>query len=351
MARSPVTAVVVTHDAASFISATLRSLLDDPSGPEEIVVVDSGSSDATAAVVATFPVRWHSLGQNLGFGAAAGAGVDLAGQEFVAVLNHDVTVNPGWLPPLVAALDDAATGAAMATIELADRPGHFNTSGGRMTVSGMAWITDHGKPTDEGDPVEIPFPSGAAFAMRRSVWNRMGGMRPDFFLYHEDTDLGWRLRLQGLRIVRVPGSRVHHAYEFGRTAAKLRLLERNRWLMLLTNYRRSTLALLAPVLFLQECGVLWVAMRDGWLGAKLGTWGEVVSRRASTRDRYRSVQASRTVGDAAVLAAATGRIAEVEIPGVRVPAGAGLVDRFTHWWVGIIGPSVARVDRRHHLPS
>lgn len=346
---TPVTAVVVTHNSAAIIGDTLRALLDDPARPAEVIVVDSGSTDDTAKVVGDFDVRWYPLRDNVGYGAAVNAGVASAQHEIVAVINHDVTVRPGWLPPLVGALADHSVGAVMPTIELADRPGLFNTSGGHVTVTGLAWITDYGKPIDAGGPVTVPFPSGAAFAMRRETWADLGGMRDDLFLYHEDTDLGWRIRLRGLTILRISESVVAHDYEFDRTADKLRLIERNRWLLLLTNYRRSTTVLLAPVLVVHELGVLWVALRGRWLRAKIGTWGEIIWRRREIKRSYRAVQESRVVGDANILRDATGRVADIEIPGLRIPHGARFTDAVTRWWVRVIVGFVAAIDRRRGL--
>jgi len=240
----------------------------------------------------------------------------------------------------------------MPTIELTDRPGFFNTSGGHMTVSGVAWITDFGERTDKAAELAVvPFPSGAAFAMRRSTWDRIGGMRSDFFLYHEDTDLGWRLRIHGLKTLRVPGSTVAHVYEFDRNPQKLRLLERNRWLMLATNYRRSTLLLLLPVLVLHETGILIVATRDGWVRGKVATWREVLERRRYLKEQYRNIQRSRTVGDCVILQGATHPFVSLRVPGIEVPRGAALVARITKWYVMLITGVVRAVDRRKGLAT
>jgi GT2 family glycosyltransferase len=342
--------VVVTHQAASLVEGTLRHIVDDPQGPAEVVVVDSASSDGTGDIVERLGVRFHRLEENLGFGAAVNKGFRVTAEDTVVILNHDVAVTPGWLPPLLAALEEPGVGAAMATIELAACPGHFNTSGGRMTVSGIAWVSDYGMPIpEETGPVTVPFPSGAAFAMRRDVWDRIGGMWEDLFLYHEDTDLGWRLRLVGLRTVRVPGSRVAHDYDFSRNRGKLGLLERNRLILLLTNYRRSTVALLAPVLILHELGVLWVALSQRWGRVKLRTWVDVFRRRRAIRERYRSVQAERSVGDAVILHQAVGSLHEIGLPGMEAPRGSAFVSRLTDIYVGVVRPAVAAIDRRHGL--
>lgn len=341
------TVIVVTYNSALHIGATLDALLEGPSRPVEIVVVDNASTDATAQIVAERPVRWHRLDANGGFGVAVNAGFAVASHETVAVINDDVTVTPGWLPPLIHTLSISGVGAAMATIELADQPGHFNTSGGAVSVSGIAWITDLGAqvPTDERDPIDVPFPSGAAFAVRRDVWNLLGGFREDLFMYHEDTDLGWRLRMLGMRTVRVPGSVVRHHYEFGRHPAKMRLLERNRLRIVTTNYRRSTLALLLPVLVMHEAGVVVVAIRDRWFIGKLRSWAARPFSR-SARQRYRMVQATRRTGDAEILTERIHGVASIAVAGMDVPRGARIVDRVTKGYVRLVLPVVRWVDRR-----
>jgi len=342
-------AVVVTHQSVDFIEDTLRSVLADP-GPSEIVVVDSASTDGTPGVVEGFGVRVVRLAENRGFAAAIREGFRSTTAPIVAVLNHDVTVHPGWLRPLVEALGDPDVGAAMATVELASSPGHFNTSGGVMTATAITWVSDYGRPIpEESDPVTVPFPSGAAFAITRKTWEAVDGMWDDLFLYHEDTDLGWRLRMRGLRSVRVPGSVVSHDYEFSRNPEKLGLLERNRLMMLLANYRRSTLLLLLPVIVLHELGVLILALLGGWAGKKTRGWSAVAGRRRAIRRRYQDLQSRRTVGDAPILDQARGRLQDIALPGMKAPPGAGLVSWLTGLWVSLIRPIVAAIDRRRGL--
>lgn len=346
MAGPPAGVVVVTFRSAPFIARTLQALVAaSPDVP--IVVVDNGSDDDTVSIVQGFPVRLLRLTENRGYGGAVRAGVEAVGTERVAVLNHDVVVRPGWLAPLVAALDDPAIGAAMPTIELLDRPGTFNTSGGAVTCTGIAWVTDVGQPIgDEPQIVDVPFPSGAAFAVRRDVWDAVGGMWDELFLYGEDVDLGWRLYLAGWRSVRVSASRVAHDYSFERTPEKLRLLERNRWRLLRANYRTSTLVVLVPVVALHEAGVLIAAIRGGWFRGKVSTWRQVVGERRALAERRRRLQSRREVGDALVLGRFTGKLATIDIPGFRVPAGTRVVDALSRWWVRLVLPVVVWRDRR-----
>lgn len=345
----PTSAVIVTHNSALLIGPLLDALAADPDGPTEVVVVDNASTDDTHRIVAPYDVRWHPMRENRGFGAACNAGAAIASGDVIVVLNHDTIPSPGWLPPLIAALDLEGVGAAMPTIELADRPGHFNTSGGALTYFGLAWVTDLGEPIPaEAGPVEVPFPSGAGFAITRRVWDALGGFRKELFMYHEDTDLGWRLRMRGLRAVRVPESRIAHDYDFGRNPDKFRLLERNRLYVLATNYRWTTTVLLAPALLVVELGVLWLASREGWLGAKVAAWPAVFGV-GSLRRGYRAAQAGRVAGDAAVMSQMASRVSGIAIREARPPWGSQFVDALLARYLRLVLPVIRRDDERRGL--
>jgi len=298
---TPASLVIVTYESAIHLPHLLDALAADPAGAAEVIVVDNASGDNSAAIADSAGATVIRMTTNEGFAAACHVGADAASQPVLVFLNPDTVPHEGWLPPLVAAVEGSGVGAASSTIELATAPGHFNTSGGALTYYGVAWATDVGEPIGGGgDVVETPFPSGAAMAMTADMWRQMGGFRADFFLYQEDADLGWRLRMRGLRSVRVPASVVAHDYDFTRNPDKMFHLERNRLLMLRANYRTSTLVLLVPALLFVELGVLVIAVRDGWAGAKIRSWGAAWRGRKQNASWRRSI--IRTVDDGAILA-------------------------------------------------
>ena len=323
---TPVSIVIVAYESAAYLPTLLEALATDKDGAAEVIVVDNASRDDGADIAEASGATVIRLPSNVGFSAGCHVGADAAANTTVVFLNPDTVPTPGWLPPLIDALALPSVGAACATLELADRPGRFNSSGGALTYYGIAWATDLGEPIPpESDPVETPFPSGAAMAMRLETWKELGGYRPDFFMYHEDSDLGWRLRLRSLRSVRVPASVVAHSYEFERNEYKMFYLERNRLMMLRSNYRGVTLALLAPVLIAVEVGVLIIAIRDGWGGAKVRSWKGAWRGRKATKEWRGSIL--RTVTDGDILAGMQSSPAGASQ--VRVPAA-----RFVGWLLG-----------------
>lgn len=345
MSRVAASVVIVTYNSERHIGACLAALTEDPAGPEQIIVVDNASNDATTDIVAGYPVELIVAVENLGLAAGCHRGVAAASHGVLVFVTPDVVVRPGWLPILLDALADSSVGSATATLELAAQPGTTNSTGGELSYFGLAWASEIGAALDEGsDVVSVPFTPGAAMAMKRSTWELSGGFRPELSMYHEDVDLGWRLSTLGLRSVRVPRSVVAHDYDFSRHSDKMFLLERNRLLLLWSNYRHSTLLLLMPALFMVELGVLVVAVRDGWARAKLRSWPAAWRQRHSATQWYRRIQQERSVGDATLLesmGSSVGGITEV-----RVPRGAGLVGRILGGYKKLVLPAVRRMDRR-----
>lgn len=119
--------VVVNYEGGELTLACLRSLqaTEWPADRLELVLVDNASHDGIAdAVTRDFPsVRVVRSATNRGFSGGCNFGMtDLGETAFIALVNNDATVEPGWLAPLVAALvADASLGAACPKILLADR--------------------------------------------------------------------------------------------------------------------------------------------------------------------------------------------------------------------------------------
>ncbi len=332
---TPVSLVLVTHDSEAHIEASLGILLSDPDGPEEIIVIDNASTDGTIGIVERMGVKLVALDENHGFPYGCNLGASLTRGEVIGFLNPDTEPTRGWLPPLVEAISRPGVGAAMPVMDLTYAPDHWFTSGSALTYLGFAWSTNSGEPIPPDiTETEVPFPSGAAFVMDRRLFDHLGGFRDEYFLYLEDVDLGWRLRLMGLKSVQVPASRVAHDYEFGRHARKMYYLERNRLRMVWANYEPKTLLLLAPALIVVEVAVVAAAIRHGWIVQKVQSWRGFLKLMPLLRQEAVRSRSIRTVGDGEILAsmdAAFDGINQFEIhPLVRA------LNRIAIWYLGVV---------------
>jgi GT2 family glycosyltransferase len=168
--------------------------------------------------------------------------------------------------------------------------------------------------------------------MRRALWAELDGFAPEYFLYHEDTELSLRLWRKGLSVQYVPDAVVAHHYEFSRNAVKHYLIERNRLVLLLTVYSGRTLAVLAPMLLLTEAAMLVASAAGGWLRPKLRGYGWLWRNRSWVRSRRALLRRERTVADADLVPILTDRFDPANI---EAPPGVGVFNALArgYWWV------------------
>ena len=222
--RAPGPAVViVSHDTRDEALACLDSVR--AAGASELVLVDSGSRDGTAAAVRERHPDVTVLElANVGFGRGANAGVARTSAPLVVVANADVRFEADSLGRLAEGLAAEPTVAAAGPLvvypggarqasarRLPDLPtavGHALLvrihAGNRFTRRYRSLDVDPSRPRD------VDWLSGCALALRREAFEAVGGFDPGYFLYVEDVDLAVRLRDAGWRLRYEPDARVVH---------------------------------------------------------------------------------------------------------------------------------------------
>ncbi len=307
--------IIVNYNGGDALKRCLRSLLNDGCRNYELIVVDNASTDGSAEdVERCFPsVRLIRSATNLGFGEGSNRGAQAATGTFLGFLNPDTIVAPGWLEALVAALNaDPRIGLTTSKILLMDDPGRINTCGNDMHYTGLTVCRGTGMSHMAlAAPAEVSAVSGAAFVIRRDLFEALGGFDGTFFLYMEDTDLSWRARLAGYRCLYVPTSVVYHEYTLRFGPRKIFYQERNRYLMLLKGAHWATLLVLLPALLLAEV-VTWgfVLARDRRrLANKARAYAWIAEHWDEIMERRRQTQAFRRVRDRDLIARCTHRLA------------------------------------------
>ncbi|MCX6021813.1 MAG: glycosyltransferase family 2 protein [Chloroflexi bacterium] len=256
----PASVLIVCWNGLEHLRSCLPTVLSQDYPNFEVLLLDNASSDGSPEwVEQTYGdrVRLIRTGANLGYVGANNLGFTLATGEVLVVLTPDTQVAPGWLRGLVEAVTgDPTVGLATAKVCHFDRRDIINTCGNDIHMTGMAFCRHLDEPSASFNaPEDVSGVSGCSFALRRSLWQRIGGFDDLFFMYMEDTDLSLRVRLAGFRIVATPAATVYHKYDINMRPAKYFWMERNRLVLLLKNYRAGTLALLTPALLLTEAMV------------------------------------------------------------------------------------------------
>ena len=207
--------MLVAHNSGRYLEQVAGALARLTLKPRRVTIVDNASSDGA---VESLSERYPELqvlrpGGNVGFAAANNEGARAAADcDWIALLNPDAFPEPDWLAELVAASrrhpDCSLIGSRLVQ---AEAPGRLDGTGDVYHVSGLAWRRDHRRPADAGAAEGEVFSVCAAAAMyRRDAFLPAGGFDERFFCYFEDTDLAFRLRLQGHRCWYEPRSVVRH---------------------------------------------------------------------------------------------------------------------------------------------
>ncbi len=227
-------------------------------------MVDNGSGDGAVSSLPAWedaPGRRRRLRRlrmpaNLGFAAAANAGLQAASGEYLFLLNPDTEAEPSCVSELVGANADVAA----ARLLLMDDPDRLDNCGSALYPDGLNWCRGRGELASgryEQEDEVLVF-SGAAVLFRREVLLRTGLFDPDYFAYGEDADLSLRVAREGMHCRYVPSARVLHRVggSFGRLGLrKVFLVERNRARVAVTHLPWSWL-LASPLWTLARHGVM-----------------------------------------------------------------------------------------------
>ena len=310
--------MIVNYQGRGTLGRCLDAVADQRGVELETIVIDNASPDGSAdEAEGRAGVALVRNLENVGFGRACNQGAERARGKILLFLNFDSRPEPEWAAALVACLDAHADAGAAQGVVLRDPAGDVNTAGNRVHYLGFGWAPQGGAPPPlDADPYEVFCASGAALAVRRVLFEQLGGFWDELFLYQEDADLSWRIHLAGRRVLCCPAARSHHAYEFSRNPGKYYHLERNRLLMVTANYERGSLLRLAPALLATEAGMLAVAARGGFLGHKLRATASAVRALPAVRDQRRRVEALRRVGDSEIGGRLETRLGDEFGPGV-----------------------------------
>jgi GT2 family glycosyltransferase len=212
-----VSVIIVNWNGARVLDRCLTAVFHQTFTRYEVIVIDNHSTDGSADdLESKFRSRAllvERLPKNLGFPVANNIGARLARGKWLALLNNDAFPALDWLANLMgaAAQHRAFTFFASRMIQSEDNS-RLDGAGDVYHISGLAWRRHYGQcGVNLAHEVEEVFsPCAGAALYSRDAFLQSGGFDEDFFSYHEDVDLGFRLLLQGQRCLYVPTAVVEH---------------------------------------------------------------------------------------------------------------------------------------------
>lgn len=301
--RVSVSAIIVTYRQVELTLGAVASLKAQSVPPQEIIVVDNDPvRSAGEPLLAAHPDLRVLHEDNIGYAPACNRGAAVATGDWLFFLNPDAEAEPDSLERLLAvAAENPAAGVVTPQILFPDGK-TVNAGENRIHLTGVTWCGRLGEAAEDGPARRVLVTTGAAMLVSAGLYRQLDGYCEEFFLYYEDPDLCWRTWLAGWEVWFVPRARVRHDYHWGDGGEKWYYLERHRLLSVLTNYRLSTLVVLAPLLLATEAAILVVAKHDGWGDEKARAYASVWGHRRWIAARRRRLAAMRRRPDAELIA-------------------------------------------------
>jgi len=250
MALPRVGAVTLNYKTPDQTEAAVRSLLASVGVTMSVVLVENGSADGSrerlkAAFGHEPRVELIASETNLGFAGGNNLGIRRLldrGAEFVFLVSSDVVAEPDCAARLVEVLEAHAAASAQPVML---RPGGdlVDTLGHKLMPDSTVVDISGGQPLPQevlGKDWEIFGVCAGAALYRGDIFRDIGMLAEDFFIYYEDVDLGFRIRLAGGKALLVTSARARHTRHgsAGGFALKHYYAERN---LVAVRIRHSTL--------------------------------------------------------------------------------------------------------------
>jgi len=299
---------VLCTDEAPLLGAALEAAVAQD--PDEIVVLDNSSTDATPELAQRAGARLLRLEPRVSYAAAMNASISGSTGDLVAFLQADTFVAPGYLEAARAAFADPLVGSVAPKLVRAVGPGPADRLD-QLDAAGMVvdrrrknGLVGHGAPASAyARRAEIFGADGAAAVYRRATLEDVAVegevFDVDLERWASDADLAWRAQVLGWRCLYEPAALAHHIRAYSpSTRAEMsegsrRMQFRNRYLMIAKNEGRELARDLPLVLGYELLALGHVLLRERHL---LPAYRDAWRRLPAARRRRRAIQARRIGG-------------------------------------------------------
>lgn len=267
-AKSRVTLIVVNWNGRRFLERLLNSLKSQTYKNLEIIMVDNSSSDDSVDFVKkSFPEITLLSSENLGFGHSCNLAVEKSTGEYLAFLNEDMYLPKDFVENMMSFYIQQSRkfkNVGAVGCRIAD----FDTDPTLTPVTYGGRIDLFGYPISKFDKEDLFGISGSPLFMAKRTYVDIGRFCPDIFLYGEDIDICWRLRLFGYKLLINPDAYLHHfggGVSGGFKPKKVALLLASNIVPILNCYSTPLLLVVLPMYTVYILSVLaFLTFRNGF---------------------------------------------------------------------------------------
>lgn len=216
MSKALVTVVLVNWNGVDILPSALNSLRNQAYKNFNIMLVDNNSQDESIQMLQSqYPeVQIIAEKQNHGFAKAVNIAVSKMHTKYFALLNTDAVAHKDWLRNLVRTIDTDTKLAVVTAVSLLPGGKKIDAYGDEMSRWGVAFPKLRGQDTttlkDQGN-AQIFSGSGGYSIYSTGIWREVGGFDQSFFMYYEDVDYCYRVRLYGYNVKLASDAYITHS--------------------------------------------------------------------------------------------------------------------------------------------
>jgi len=278
MKKPLLSVIIVNFNGLEYVRRSVKSVFLSETKNLEVIVVDNGSEDKSPEMLekefAQFGTKFSvvKLKKNFGPAKARNEGVKRSKGELLAFLDNDTLVDQNWAQIAIKEFRERENlGAIQCKLLLAKERDKIDYVGEYLGQNGFLVQRVRAGEKDTGlfeQKCDILAAKSAGMFIRKKVFRLIGGFDDDYFIYVEETDLGWRVWLSGYTVEYLPKSIVYH--EFGTSGIILGKAKnnynakfhgcKNYILTLAKNLQAASLIQILPIHVFLWIGLAWFAL-------------------------------------------------------------------------------------------
>jgi len=301
-----VSIIILNFNGGKHIEECIESIYNTKEISLEVILIDNNSSDNSQNICKEkFPeIILIQNDKNIGM-AARNIGVEKAQGQYIVFLDFDTVVTSNWLGSLLKSFETHGDGLYQAKVLRKLEKNKIGSTGNMINIFGLAYARGKGE-TDNGQYnqfLKVGYPPGCCVFTSKDVIKKIGKVEEMFFAYHDDVDYGWRAAMLGIPSYYEPNSVIYHlsspTLQWGKK--KFFLLERNRWICLLSLYSKKTLFKIFPILIITEIGIFFYFIRKGMGITKIHTFFSLLKLLPQINKRAQEINKKRIVPDQIII--------------------------------------------------
>ena len=214
--KKPLVSIVIpVFNKFRLTHACLESIQNNVSASVsyEVIVVDNNSTDESHLLSRVTGLRYIHNKENLGFVDGCNVGANKATGTYLVFLNNDAMVQPNWLESLVESIETIPN-AGLVGSKIIYPDGRLQEAGGVIFKDGSGnnfGKNDHPDRYQYNYVRDVDYCSGASIIIRKQLFDSFGGFDQLYApAYYEDTDLAFKVRKSGQRVIYQPESIIYH---------------------------------------------------------------------------------------------------------------------------------------------